>query len=437
MKRLGMIAFILAMVLCFVMPASAIKIFPYNMPLQDIVTWDRFDETLQINNPENEAMSAAWPEDVDLWNYDGDFWKYNLPDGDEFLFQIGVNVGEDDNVVTYTYGEPIFEVWGTCAGTSGSVNAMPVYVMSILTGEGQVGRAAEFVLAPSCVRMGAWGNAIKAKLDMSGDDVLGSIGLLAGVCAEVVTPAGALNGTIACVEHEIVATEDLSLSDVIGSANTLNFMQFALGGNAAAVTEVDNHGQFMIINGLTPLAGNMLSLDYITLKCAVNNLGKYLIFSVLENTIQYTKTVENFSLVTGNLLGELIALRCNYDGTGTQPYSSASFQTFIQNGATLPPNVPMEAIFTNIEDLGATVTDAHIIFGVRMQGIIIAADYDRFCPFSLNTSNRMITALFDIASGPSIGIIYDGEGATHQGYVPLFVDGGGSVSYIQVYSSVP
>jgi len=49
----------------------------------------------------------------------------------------------------------------------------------------------------------------------------------------------------------------------------------------------------------------------------------------------------------------------------------------------------------------------------------------------------MITALFDIASGPSIGIIYDGEGATHQGYVPLFVDPAGSVSYIQVYSSVP
>ena len=163
MKRLGMIAFILALVLCFVMPASAIKIFPYNMPLQDIVTWDRFDENLTITNPENEAISVSWPEDVDYWNYDGDYWKYNLPDGDEFLFLKGVNVGYEDEVITYTEGEPIFEVWGTCAGTNGATNAMVVYIHSVLTGQGQVGRAAEFVLAPTAL-MGGWGNAVKAKL---------------------------------------------------------------------------------------------------------------------------------------------------------------------------------------------------------------------------------------------------------------------------------
>jgi hypothetical protein len=435
MKRLGIIAFILALVLCFAMPASAVKIFPYNMPLQDIVTWDRFDEEFRVANPENESITVAWPEDVDYWDYDGDQWKYNLPDGDEFLFKKGVNVGDENYIIVYTQGEPILEVWGTCAGTSGTVNAMPVYIMSILTGEGQVGRAAEFVLAPTCVRMGAWGNAIKAKLDLSGDGVTGSIGLLAGVCAEVVTPATALSGTLACVEHEIVATAGFLAGDVIGSANTINFMQFALGGDSGGVDEVDDHGQFMIINGLAAEAGHMLSLDYITLKCSINNLGKYLIFSILENTIQYTKNIENFSLVTGNLLGELIALRCNYDGTGTQPYVSASFQTFIQNGATVAPNVPMEAIFTNIEDLGATVLNAKIIFGVRMQGIIIADNYDRFCPFSLNTSNRMITALFDIASAASIGCQGGAGAGVAQCFVPLFVDPGGTVSYVKVWSA--
>ena len=432
-KFYGILALVIILCLVSVMPALAIKILPYSQPLHDIMHWDVKSSKLIIMNPENENLTVSWPSTVDLWNYNGNYWVYDLPTGDKFAFDKEVLIGSAARgALTYTAGEPILEIYGTNAGTSGATNAMPLYVSSILTGLGQVGRAAEFVLAPT-ETMGSWGNAIKAKIDLSGNN--GSIGLVAGVCAEVVTPATAHSGTTVCVEHEIVATEGLTLSDVIGSANTMNFMQFALGGNGTAVTEVDNHGQFMIINGLTPLAGNMLSLDYITLKCAVNNLGKYLIFSMVENTIQYTKTVEDFSLVTGNLLGELIALTCNYDGTGTQPYSSASFVTKIQIGATVAPNVPMEAIFTNIEDLGATVLNAKIIFGVRMQGIIIGADYDRFCPFSLNTSNRAITALFDIAAAPSIGTTGGAGEGTPACYVPLYVDPAGTVSYVRVYSA--
>ena len=438
MKRLGMIAFILALVLCFAMPASAVKIAPYNMPLHDIVTWDRFDEEFRVANPENEAITVAWPEDVDLWNYDGDFWKYDLPDGDEFLFIIGVNVGEDDNIITYTYGEPIFEVWGTCAGTDGAVNAMPMYVMSILTGEGQVGRAAEFVLAPTCVRMGAWGNAIKAKLDLSGDGVLGSIGLLAGVCAEVVTPAGALNGTVACVEHEIVATEGYLAGDHIGSANTLNFMQFALGGNAAAVTEVDNHGQFMIMNGLTQLAGNMLSLDYVTLKCAVNDLRKYLVLSTEENMLEFTTTLtdSNSQVTTGHMS---IDVRLDVGGDSTGNIVGNSMMVWLTDGGTLNPGgsliYPLEV---GIDESGASTTDttdAHVIFGLNMNGLISDNAYNRFCPFRINTSNRAITALFDMVAAPSMGITGGAGEGTPAHYVPLYVAAGGGIGYVRIYSA--
>ena len=92
MKRLGMIAFILALVLCFAMPAFAIKILPYSVPLQDIMRWDKSDNTLKLSNPEGESISVAWPATVDLWNYDGSIWKWDLPTGD--LFAFGKAIGE-------------------------------------------------------------------------------------------------------------------------------------------------------------------------------------------------------------------------------------------------------------------------------------------------------------------------------------------------------
>lgn len=287
-KSFIILGLVMALILAFAMPALGVKIAPYSQPLHDIMHWDARSAKLIINNPEGERQTVSWPATVDLWNYNGNYWVYDLPTGDKFAFDKEVLFGSAARgPITFTFGEPVVEIYGTCASTSGATNAMSLFVHTILSGEGQVGRSAEFVLAPTCVRMGAWGNAIKAKLDLSGAGVLGSIGLLAGVCAEIVTPAGQLWGSIAVVEHEIVATEGLALGHFLYSANTLTFLQFALSGHAAAVTEVDNHGQFFTLNGVTPLAGNMLSLGYVTLKGSVNDTKQmYLVMSRIEDGLK-------------------------------------------------------------------------------------------------------------------------------------------------------
>jgi len=106
MKQLFKTIFILALVLCFTIPAFAIKILPYNVPLQDLMRWDKYSATLKLSNPEGETATVSWPTTVDLWNYDGDTWTFDLPDGDTFVFGKGVLVGGTlelvDNSITVT-----------------------------------------------------------------------------------------------------------------------------------------------------------------------------------------------------------------------------------------------------------------------------------------------------------------------------------------------
>ena len=93
---------ILTIILCFAIPAFAVKILPYNMPLHDIMSWDQNSATLKITNPEGESVSVAWASTVDLWNYDGVTWTFDLPTGNTFAFGKGVSVTGDLTVVGKT-----------------------------------------------------------------------------------------------------------------------------------------------------------------------------------------------------------------------------------------------------------------------------------------------------------------------------------------------
>lgn len=85
------------------------------------------------------------------------------------------------------------------------------------------------------------------------------------------------------------------------------------------------------------------------------------------------------------------------------------------------------------EDAAATVTNAKIIFGMRAQKLIADTDSLSF-PFSLNTNNTAITALFDVNNATDMGWV-DGvlSSATGDGHIPLFRDAAGVVHYVNTY----
>lgn len=81
----------------------------------------------------------------------------------------------------------------------------------------------------------------------------------------------------------------------------------------------------------------------------------------------------------------------------------------------------------------ATITNAKIIFGMRAQKLLEDTDALSF-PFSLNTNNTAITALFDVNNATDMGWL-DGvlSGSTGDGHIPLFRDAAGVVHYVNTY----
>jgi hypothetical protein len=84
-----------------------------------------------------------------------------------------------------------------------------------------------------------------------------------------------------------------------------------------------------------------------------------------------------------------------------------------------------------------TATSSTLIFGMRMESVITGTP-TILAPFSLNTNNQAITALFGIASAPAIGYVMGTPSTSTAscGTVPLFCDADGSdVRYVHIYST--
>jgi hypothetical protein len=85
------------------------------------------------------------------------------------------------------------------------------------------------------------------------------------------------------------------------------------------------------------------------------------------------------------------------------------------------------------EDAAAVVTNAKLIFGMRAQKIVGDTDSLSF-PFSVNTNNTAITAIFDVNNHTDLGWITAAltQGA---GHVPLLRDAAGTIHYVNTYTS--
>jgi len=278
-KSYIILGLVMALLLAFTIPGMAIKIAPYSQPLHDIMHWDVTSAKLIIQNPEGESQTVSWPSTVDLWNYNGNYWAYDLPTGDKFRFMKEVLIGVEGVPLVYTEGEELLEIWGTSASISGTVTAMPVYVHSNLTGIGGVGRAAEFVLETN-IALGNWSNALKGKV------IYGAAGRTAGlgsaICAEMTLSAGTTPGTYAPLEIEL----NMGAAGVTGAQTSLIYMSV----NDAASTTFDDNGFLFSLNGVAAGASDVFYLADLTiskadglLKINVNGTVYYMFITTAIN----------------------------------------------------------------------------------------------------------------------------------------------------------
>lgn len=130
-------------------------------------------------------------------------WRGINSDGVDTLNIGGIlKAGSSAAPVAYTAGKPNVALYFTNAGTSGTNNAEPFYVKSVLTGAGQVGGRSRFDCY-SNVASGGWINALKAYMEFG---AAGSTsGLASALCAELVLSAGTAAAHYAAIEAELVA----------------------------------------------------------------------------------------------------------------------------------------------------------------------------------------------------------------------------------------
>ena len=417
-KSYIILGLVMALLLAFTIPGMAIKIAPYSQPLHDIMHWDVTSAKLIIQNPEGESQTVSWPATVDLWNYNGNTWTFDLPSGDKFAFskRVDVNVSTTEGAGSTVRGISLTD-------TVGAALAIHEGIRSHVT---------------SAFMTGSWTNALAGVITYSAAGSAGG-GMAASICAEMnMQPAASSGGSYFTYQSYFNVPTSATLIDT--TTNNYAFELYELAGGAKA--QFDDYGDFWTITGLTPLADHVLSAQYITLRTTIAPAGtyydKFLVMSDTQNMIKFTQEILNGA--NGDTVGNAVDIQMNYHGIGTGHVGLASFMIYLQNTDTVAPNANVCPLQVGIDESGAdvaVVTDAHIIFGMRMHGLIAGADYNRFCPFSINTSNRSITALFDIASGPAISFVIDtDETGANWGYVPLFVDPAGTIGYVRIYGGM-
>ncbi len=142
------------------------------------------------------------------------------------------------------------------------------------------------------------------------------------------------------------------------------------------------------------------------------------------------------SIAAGNLGDGYGAVEIDITATGTIAGMVAASSSWLNITGTGAAGANMVAAQSNgiYADSGAN-TGSIVIFGMRCSGILTDAP-TVFAPFSINTSNRAITALFEMNSNPDVGYLANaGTSGGKVGDVPLFCDAAGQQYFVRIYSA--
>jgi len=426
MKKYFKLFLVMILLLAFILPASAIKIAPYSQPLHDIMHWDVTSAKLIIQNPENENQTVSWPATVDLWNYNGNSWTYDLPDGDKFAFskRVDFNVSTTEGAGSTVRGISLTD-------TVGAAGAIHEGVYSLVT---------------SAFATGSWTNAVVGVITYSATGSA-SGGMAAALCGEINMQAAASSGGSYYNVHSYFSVP--TAAELIDStAFNYAFERYELADNASY--DFGLYGLLWHVVGLYDHSGKVWYDN--TLKIQIDTTKWWIPLSEAEGsyTTSYPIVVSGtFPTATSKAMKSAITINnANLtDGyganefdltlTGTMPGSNACLSAWVNVGASATINVGGAytcAMNVGVYEGAATeLANARIIFGMRMQKLITDTP-DRACPFSVNTNNTGITAIFDVQTRTDLSDDdADGESYTADGWVPLYIDNGGNVRYIRTY----
>jgi hypothetical protein len=195
---------------------------------------------------------------------------------DSFTCNGMFKMGTSSTPLVLTAGTPIFTLYTTNAGTSGSTSAEPFYVKNTLTGAGQVGGRSRFHCY-SNVASGGWINALKAYMEFGASG--SSTGIASAFCAETALSVGTSSGTYCALEGELILGASAS------TGTSTSFMYFNASG--AGVDTFDTNGfLFEIGSGITGGSGKFFQENTAgdathALKCKIDGSTYYLMLTTV------------------------------------------------------------------------------------------------------------------------------------------------------------
>ncbi len=229
-----------------------------------------------------------------------------------------------------------------------------------------------------------------------------------------VTPAGAVTvptGTTALVAEVRIDEPNITATGTVTEACTLY-----VGG---APTEGGSNYALHVAGGNSLFAGTV----------AVNFTG----------AAASTKAISTsgFTLDAANLGDGYGAVEVDLTLTGVSAGHNAALSAWLNlpSGTASAGNYLCAQTNGIYEDAGVTMNACDLIFGLRASAVLgDTTGWGALAPFSLNTGNKAITALFQIASAPAIGYAASSPSSSACGTIPIFCDAGGTnVKYLHVY----
>ena len=308
---------------------------------------------------------------------------------------------------------------------------------------GETGRPMSSIMRNTVV-LGGYANAIKGYMDCDGGG--GSTGLLSGINGEIRLPDAAGAGAYYCLEGEMVFQTSSTITPWGSDAGFLYF-----GASGAGIADFDTDGKFMLITGLTPGTGKLLSLDMHTLKTSMvvdgTHYAKYLVQSIAENYISHSFS----ALAADGNMAKFVG--ANATPAYNDGYSAFEIELNVSGVAT--GIIAASSTWVNLtgeghahnyegimvrndgiwEDVGGKITDVPIFYGGRFQAILGDTDFSQLCFASINLSQKQ-TSLFAVNSEGNFGYTAGEHSSAVVGSIPFYslIDGTG-IKYIRVYNT--
>ena len=320
---------------------------------------------------------------------------------DSFTINGTMNQGTNSSPLSYTAGTPLRTLYATNAGTSGSTNAEPLYIKSVLTGEGQVGGRCYF-LTYSNVASGPWINAVKADIEFGSSG--SSSGLASALCAEMTLPSQTVpSGQYYPLEIEWIGGSSTSTSGTTGSGTGCIYIN-ATG----TVTDFDDHAGLFWLNGVSAGAGHILSADSHTIRAYTTSsmTSKYIPLSSAENAL----TMSGATITAGTLTDGTASISSGAV-SGVTTLSMSGNMTMSGNTVTLTHSGTTSLTITSTS--GTVAVESVTFTGAAISGVstIGMSDDLTMSKNSANITHSGTTSLTITSTSGSILV----EGATFSG----------------------